>query len=82
MATKTTTSEEFNRWAESMAVSSRFDYNKPENRELVRRIQEAKFFQENPQYKPKEEPNLKTADQSILSGTLESIREYFINLLS
>lgn len=40
--------EEFNQWTKFIGFGTRFDYTNFENRELVRRIEDAKFAMENP----------------------------------
>jgi hypothetical protein len=82
MATKIKTEkysmEEFNAWTKFIGFGTRFDYTKFENRELVKRIEEAKFAQENPVVKTPSEKleSLKTDQGNIFSG-IKSILNFF-----
>jgi len=69
----------FNEWAKSIGFGSRFDYNSPENRELVKRIEEAKFAQLNPVVQtPSELLQSQQTDQgTILSGIKSLIYNFF-----
>jgi hypothetical protein len=82
MATKIETEkysmEEFNNWAKSIGFGSRFDRTNFENRELVKRIEEAKFAQSNPVVKTPSEllQSQQTESQGIFSG-IKSILNLF-----
>ena len=82
MATKIKTEkysiEEFNRWARDLGVSTRFDYTNFENRELVKRIEEAKFALENPKV-PNPSDNLQCEPQKTGLGIFSGIKS-LINL--
>jgi len=82
MATKIKTEkysiEEFNAWTKFIGFGSRFDYTDFENRELVRRIEEAKFAQDNPVVKTPSDQleSQQTNRRSIFSG-IKSILNFF-----
>jgi hypothetical protein len=81
MATKIKTEkysiEEFNAWTKFIGFGTRFDYTNFENRELVKRIEEAKFAQDNPMVKnPSEQLQLQTQEQGMFSG-IKSILNLF-----
>jgi hypothetical protein len=68
----------FNEWAKSIGFGSRFDYTSPENRELVKRIEEAKFAQHNPVVRtPSELLQVQTESRSIFSGIKTLIYNFF-----
>ena len=69
--------DEFNRWAKELGVSTRFDYTNFENRELAKRIEDAKFAQLNQRVPtPSEKLEIQTDQGSILSG-IKSIFKFF-----
>ena len=82
MATKIKTEkysiEEFNAWTRFIGFGTRFDYTNFENRELVRRIEEAKFAQYNPVVKTPSDQleSQQTNRRSIFSG-IKSILNFF-----
>jgi hypothetical protein len=82
MATKIKTEkysiEEFNAWTRFIGFGTRFDYTNFENRELVRRIEEAKFAQDNPMVKAPSDQleSQQTNRRSIFSG-IKSILNLF-----
>ena len=82
MATKIKTEkysiEEFNAWTRFIGFGTRFDYTNFENRELVRRIEEAKFAQDNPVVKTPSDQleSQQTNRRSIFSG-IKSILNFF-----
>ena len=81
MATKIKTEkysiEEFNAWTKFIGFGTRFDYTNFENRELVKRIEEAKFAQDNPMVStPSEQLQLQTQEQGMFSG-IKSILNLF-----
>jgi hypothetical protein len=82
MATKIKTEkysiEEFNAWTRFIGFGTRFDYTNFENRELVRRIEEAKFAQDNPVVKTPSDQleSQQTNRRSIFSG-IKSILNLF-----
>jgi hypothetical protein len=62
--------EELNAWTKFIGFGTRFDYTNFENRELVKRIEDAKFALENPKV-PNPSDQLEspqTENRSILSG--------------
>jgi hypothetical protein len=70
--------EEFNAWTKFIGFGTRFDYTNFENRELVKRIEDAKFALENPKVpNPSEQlESQQTNHRSILSG-IKSILNIF-----
>jgi hypothetical protein len=70
--------EEFNAWTKFIGFGTRFDYNNFENRELVKRIEDAKFALENPKVpNPSDQlESQQTENRSILSG-IKSILNLF-----
>jgi hypothetical protein len=82
MATKIKTEkysiEEFNAWTKFIGFGSRFDYTDFENRELVRRIEEAKFAQDNPVVKtPSEQLESQQTDRRSIFSGIKSILNLF-----
>ena len=71
--------EAFNEWAKFIGFGSRFDYTDFENRELVKRIEDAKFAQLNPVVRnPSEQlQSQQTESRSILSGIKTLIYNFF-----
>ena len=83
MATKIKTEkysmEEFNAWTKFIGFGTRFDYTNFENRELVRRIEDAKFAMENPKV-PNPSDNLQSEPQKTsfrISSGIESLINLF-----
>jgi hypothetical protein len=82
MATKIKTEkysiEEFNAWTKFIGFGSRFDYNDFENRELVKRIEEAKFAQDNPVVPTPSDQleSQQTNSRSLFSG-IKSMLNFF-----
>jgi hypothetical protein len=62
--------EEFNAWTKFIGFGTRFDYTNFENRELVRRIEDAKFALENPKVpNPTDQlESQQTENRSMFSG--------------
>ena len=83
MATKIETEkysmDEFNNWAKSIGFGSRFDRTNFENRELVKRIEEAKFAQLNPVIpNPSDDiREVQTESQGMFSGIKSLIYNFF-----
>lgn len=70
--------EQFNKWARDLGVSTRFDYTNFENRELVKRIEEAKFAQMNPMVQTASEKlESQDTDQGIILSGIKSILNLF-----
>jgi hypothetical protein len=68
----------FNEWAKSIGFGSRFDYTNYENRELVKRIEEAKFAQLNPVVPtPSELLQSQAQSQGMFSGIKSLIYNFF-----
>lgn len=71
--------EEFNQWTKFIGFGTRFDYTNFENRELVRRIEDAKFAMENPKV-PNPSDNLQCDSQKTgfrISSGIESLINLF-----
>jgi hypothetical protein len=70
--------EAFNEWAKFIGFGSRFDYTNLENRELVRRIEDAKYAMMHPREKsPSELLQTQTQEQGIFSGIKTLLYNFF-----
>lgn len=78
-----TTPLTFNEWCEKYGISTKWDNTVPANRDMVEKIELAKFIQENPNIYSVPEPQKKpTMLEEIKEFVSHDIRGYFITLLS
>ncbi len=70
--------EEFNAWTKFIGFGTRFDYTNFENRELVKRIEDAKFALENPKVpNPSEQLESQQTDRRSIFSGIKSILNLF-----
>lgn len=70
--------EEFNNWAKFIGFGTRFDYTDFENRELVKRIEDAKYAMMHPRVStPSELLQTQTQERGIFSGIKTLLYNFF-----
>lgn len=68
----------FNEWAKFIGFGTRFDYTDFENRELVKRIEDAKYAMMHPRVPtPSEQLQTQTQERGIFSGIKTLLYNFF-----